>query len=149
MTLAALELPTAEIKVRNTQLVVRGLAFVDVAALIQQHRNELDRLVGLFTAKVGEKPGTQDLIKVLLAEMPALAAAIIAHGCDEPQQASKAARLPIAVQTEAILAIGRLTFEEAGGVKKFAEQLVALFGASTETIRGLLSSNSTLDQQSQ
>jgi hypothetical protein len=147
MTLAALELPTETIKVGNRgDFTVRGLSFADVAALVNKHRDELDTVIGVFTS--GE--GTPDAMLVtLLAEMPDLAAKVIAFASDEPGQHEKVKRLPVTVQLDALMAVGRLTFEEAGGVKKFAEQVLVLLGASNQVIQDLLLSNSTPSAQGQ
>ena len=141
MTLAALELPTETIQVGNRgSFTVRGLSFVDVAALIQNHKNELDTIVGLF---VSGKGSPDALFRTLLTEMPAVAAKIVACAADEPNEAGKILKLPVTVQLDALMAVGRLTFEEAGGVKKFAEQVVVLLGASNQVVQDLLLSNST------
>lgn len=132
MTLAALELPTHTLKVGNTDLTVRGLAFGDVALLIQNNRDELDRLIGMFTSEEKLDADAGDMVFQFVSQMPALAAKVIAYAADEPGLAGKAARLPLPTQLDAVMAIGRLTFEESGGVKKFAEQVVQLLGAMTE-----------------
>lgn len=140
MTLAALELPTCTIKVGKGDFTVRGLSFEDVAALIHEHRADVDRVVELFKSS---KDSDGALAATLVRELPVLTAKAIARAADEPAMHEKVRRLPVPTQLEAIQAIGRLTFEETGGVKKFAEQLVGLLGATNDTIHALLSSNST------
>lgn len=142
MTLADIEVPTEEIQVGKGSFKVRGISFYDLSILINDNRADLDRLVNLFAGlKTGvsmEQFGMQ-----LIREMPGLVARLIACAADEPKAADKILKFPVSVQLSAAMAVGRLTFEEAGGVKKFAEQLVGLLGSVNQVVPDLLGSPSS------
>lgn len=123
MALSDFFLDTQEIIFGKNKLQIRGLSFIDIALLIAKHKDAIEQLIGVF--KKGD--AETNIVSTLLTELPELASHVIACACDEPECADKARKLPLPVQLDALMAVGRLTFEEAGGVKKFAEQLADLF----------------------
>lgn len=126
MALSEITLPTETISVGKASFSVRGLSFDDMSALIGRHQGVIESLLGRYDSKT---PGVEaELIQVLVRESPTLAAQAIALASDEPEQEAKVRRLPMPVQIDALTVIAKLTFEETGGVKKFAEQLAGLFG---------------------
>lgn len=127
MALSDFELPTEEIRVGKTTIIVRGLGFADVALLITRNKESLEKAVTMF----GAQAAPAAVAAVVIAELPDLVAQVIACACDEPGAVKQAQRLPAPVQLEAVLAIGRLTFEETGSVKKFAEQVADIVKSAT------------------
>ena len=123
MALSDIAVPTEIISVGRHSFSVRGLSFEDVTALINRHQIALEALIGMYG-----KATDADLLQFLIRESPTLAAQIIALASDEPDQEKAVRRLPLPTQIDALTMVAKLTFEEAGGVKKFAEQLAGLFG---------------------
>lgn len=142
MTLAEIEVPTEEIRVGKGSFKVRGISFLDLSILISDNRADLDRVVDLFAGLKNDVAPDEFLLK-LVREMPTIVAKVIAHAADEPASHAKVLKLPVPAQLEAARAVARLTFEEAGGVKKFVEQLVSLLGDVNNAIPDLLASPSS------
>lgn len=141
MTLADIEVPTEAIHVGKSSFTVRGISFYDLSLLINDNRADLDRLVDLFAGLKANVEMDQFGVQ-LIREMPALVARVIACAADEPEAAGKILKFPLPVQLAAVMAVGRLTFEEAGGVKKFAEQLASLLESVNQAVPDLLGSQS-------
>lgn len=142
MTLADIEVPTEEIRVGKGTFKVRGISFLDLSILISDNRADLDRVVDSFAGLKNDVDPNEFLLK-LVREMPSLVAKVIAYAADEPSADAKVLKFPVPVQLEAAKAIARLTFEEAGGVKKFVEQLASLLGDVSNVIPDLLGSTSS------
>lgn len=127
MTLADFEPATHTIKLRKGSIAVRGLNLTDLARLVAAHQAELEAAFTLFGGRATSGAGQMDLAALALArDFPGLAANIIAAACDEPDQGDKARLLPFPVQVEALSAIGRLTFEDIGGLEPFLRTLTSL-----------------------
>lgn len=129
MALADYQPERVDIQFKGGPLSVRGLSLDDVSVLVKHHLTDLDQLLELYSKNVDPQlavMATAQYAVTLVREAPALVANFIALAADEPEQADKARRLPIPVQVECIKEIGRLTFEEAGGAKKFFESLKEL-----------------------
>ena len=115
----------------ESPLMVRGLSLDDIAALLHQHIDDLDKLVGLYNQAVN---GAEAAVVVsamsvtLVRDAPFIAAKIIALACDEPGAEMRARQLPLSAQVRAITAILRLTFEDIGGPKKAVESLMNFIG---------------------
>lgn len=134
MALSDLVIPTKEIRIGKTSISVRGLGFDDVAILISNNRKSLEQAIEMFGGSSDAQAAMASVATKLLIELPDLVAQVIACACDEPGEAKKVRRLSAPIQLEAILAIGQLTFEETGGVKKFAEQVADIFRSVTAAI---------------
>lgn len=115
---------TEDVLVGGQSLTVRGISFDDVSLLISRHREALETAISSVAQAGGD---TGAILAPLIQQLPELAAQVIACATDAPELAEKARKLPVTAQLDVLLAVGRLTFEEAGGVKKFAEQLADLF----------------------
>lgn len=124
MGLRDITLPTETISVGRASFTVRGLSFDDLTSLIGRHQAALESLIDRYQ----EKGSDAEVLQFLVRETPALAAQIIALASDEPDQEDAARKLPLPKQVDALTAVAKLTFEEAGGVKKFVDQLAGLFG---------------------
>lgn len=125
----------------GNSIEVRGLGMEDVSFLVSVHSDDMDAVVEMFRPK-SSGPITPDsivkkaqeddgMIAGLLQTFPLLAANIIAVACDEPDQLSTARRLPLPKQTEALIEIARLTFEDAEGFKKFVGNVAAVLRSAT------------------
>lgn len=130
MALSDITLPTETISVGRASFSVRGLSFEDVTALIGKHQSALEELIDRYN----QKGSDAEVLQFLVRETPSLTAQIIALASDEPDQELAARKLPMPKQIDALTAIAKLTFEEAGGVKKFVEQLAGLFGGLRQMI---------------
>lgn len=112
-------------------LEVRGLALIDIAVLIRDHLDELNRLFAMYDNEDTRATAITEAANFainLVKESPVIVAKMIALACDEPESLEVAERLPLPVQVEAMRKIIEMTFEEAGGAKKFLDSLVALMG---------------------
>lgn len=101
---------------------VRGVTLPDVAAMISQHREAVDRIATIM--RVQDQLGLDDLVAVtemmidVIKESPYLVADIICSCADEPDAYASAFRLPLTIQVEALRTIGELTFADAVALKK-------------------------------
>lgn len=105
---------------------VRGLALEDVTVLFRAHLADLDKVVAIFGKQLDADQAVTAMMThaiALVKEAPGLVANLIALASDEPDAVDNARRLPFAVQVTALKAVARLTFDEAGGPKKFVEGL--------------------------
>lgn len=111
---------------------MRGLALDDVAILMRSHLVDLDKLVGIFDSGVRDDLAvasfTQYAIQ-LAKEAPGLIANLIALACDDGDSVDPYRKLSMPIMLRAVEKIGELTFEEAGGPKKFCESLVGMIRA--------------------
>lgn len=127
----------------GNSIEVRGLGMEDVSFLVSVHSDDMDAVVEMFRPNKtsSEKITPESIVKKaqeddgmiagLLQTFPLLAANIIAVACDEPDQLSSARRLPLPKQTEALIEIARLTFEDAEGFKKFVGNVAAVLRSAT------------------
>lgn len=130
MGLRDITLPTETISVGRASFSVRGLSFEDMTALIARHQSALELLIERYNTKGSDA----EVLQFLVRETPTLTAQIIALASDEPDQEEAVRKLPMPKQIDALTAIAKLTFEEVGGVKKFAEQLAGLFGGLRQIV---------------
>jgi hypothetical protein len=134
MALSDLILPTHEIVVGQGKFAVRGLSSDDVSWLMQEHDKELEFLIdagkGLADMKLDDKDAVTGFLRAVVKNLPELSAAIIACASDDRTEGavSNAKRLPLPVQLDALSAVGSLTFEAYGGLKKFVDDLKHLVG---------------------
>lgn len=130
MSLADFQPARESVTFNGGEFSVRGLALDDVTVLMRHHMSDVDKLVEAFssndsTPEYAAKIAAQHIV-TLVKEAPGLVANLIALASDEPDSVENARRLGIAVQIRALETIAKLTFDEAGGPKKFVESLVAL-----------------------
>lgn len=125
---------------RNGSFSVRGLNLADLSTLVTLHMVELEAAFRMWsTSGVGAGGDLTTGILALVRDFPPLAANIIAMASDEPLEGEKARFLPFPVQVEAITAVGRLTFEDVGGLEPFMETLASLVGGLGGSPLALLS----------
>lgn len=131
MSLADYQPSRATVEFRGGSLNVRGLSLDDVTHLIRHHLDDLDQIIAMYGDGVDTQMAsvaTAQYALKLVREAPGLVANVIALASDEPDHAEKARMLPLPVQVDVLKEVGRLTFEEAGGLKKFVESLTTLLG---------------------
>lgn len=120
------------VPLRGGSLQVRGLALDDVTILLQNHLPDLDTLFDLYQEAQTDHTKVSDTAKYavqIIKQAPGLVANMIALAADEPDQVEKARVLPIAAQQKALMEILRISFEEAGGPKKFFASLMGILRA--------------------
>lgn len=115
---------------KGVSFEVRGLSFVDLSSLIKTHMHDLEGLFTMYEQEANNisfgNAAMARYMTNLIADAPGLVSHIIALASDEPESVNNALRLPILVQADALKAIGKLTFEEAGGAKKLFDQVMGL-----------------------
>lgn len=112
---------------------VRGLSMVDITSIVRTHLDDLENLFDMY-----EKQGDSELSQAslgrfalaLVKDAPGLVAHVIALASDEPDSVENAAKLPLDAQIMAIRAIGKMTFEGIGGVKKFMDEFKGVVQAT-------------------
>lgn len=126
MSLADYQPLRREIPLRGGSSVsVRGLSLDDVAVLMNLYLRDIDALFNLYD-EVDEASQVRAMAQfavVLCREAPTLVAHAIALVCDEPDHIDKARLLGLPKQVEILKAVFEMTFEEAGGARKFIESL--------------------------
>ncbi|AAQ63365.2 tail length tape measure protein [Burkholderia phage BcepNazgul] len=122
------------IPVGEETLRVRGLSLTDVAQLVDKHLKDIDTLMEAYSAHTTDVFMNQSgdiLIQMLTRDAPELVGKMIALACDEADRKADdyeeqlealadvfATELSFSVQIEALTAIGKHTFEDAGGPKR-------------------------------
>jgi len=105
---------------------VRGLNILDLTAIVKAHFPDLGALGELYNKAGGATMTEASMVRLchqLIGNAPGLVAHIIARATDNPDAVNGAARLPFMAQVDALQKIGRLTFEEAGSLKKMMADL--------------------------
>lgn len=130
MSLADFSINKVKVDFRGGSLELRGLALEDISVLVRHYLPELNALFDMY-----DTPETRDTaisqsgafaIKII-KEAPELVAQLIVLAADEPQEhIDIARRLPLPIQVECVRAVIDLTFEEAGGAKKFLDSLMGM-----------------------
>ncbi len=123
-----------------TTVMVRGLNFADLTALLNEHGPVLILLYGRVMAEANAGTLTADrvgeLIQTSLIEMPALMASIIARAVGEPEETELAGKLAVGVQIEILAATIGHTFVSEAEVKKLVETVTTMLekagGLATE-----------------
>lgn len=119
---------TETVQLRGTSVTVRGINLEDVSVLINEHFSDADKIFSLYDEASGS--GQADIaaavIVRLIQQAPSLAAHLISLASDEPENREHARKLSLIHQVELLKTIANLTFEEAGGARKFVEGLTTL-----------------------
>ena len=99
---------------------LRGVSLPDISNAIMEHREAVDRVADILRnqAEMSDAASMIDILIDVIRESPYLAAFLICSCADEPDAYSAAFHLPLAVQVEALRAIGDLTFSDADALKK-------------------------------
>ncbi len=123
---------------------VRGMSLEDISFITSRH---LHQLVELFEKIKQEVPEGKDkkpedinqIIRTAITTAPEAVATIIALAADEPEQTEMVSRLPVSIQTEAIMAVVEMTFESEAHMGKFMQAIVKAMTATTNTLQNLQS----------
>lgn len=124
-SIADLIIPTEEVLVsEDITITLRGLSFLDLSVIIQDHAKILDKLYHDHIVKRQEMPPTDQLAKALMTEAPDVVAHIIAHANDEPESWEKVQKIAGIVQINCLVSVARLTFHSEAEVKKLMETVI-------------------------
>lgn len=134
--LADIKVPRKEHRVGEHSFSVRGITFMDIATLVSSgERAELEQAIALV---IEGKDEAQDngvvssrLIGSLLAQLPKLAAKVIAVSADEPEDWASVLKFPAPLQLAALLDIGEMTFTGEHALKNFGAGLERALKAIT------------------
>jgi hypothetical protein len=139
--LSDIQFETKEIKYRGQSFTVRGLGLDTISKLLSKGSplGQLDEAIQEIAQISKSAEGVDEAafmtgIAGLAAKLPALAAAVIAHCADEPESVDVVERLPLPVQTEALLAIFYLTFDGEDALKNFVSGLKTLMQSLTKAV---------------
>jgi hypothetical protein len=119
---------------------VRGVGLDIISKLLTGgSRTEIDAVVADFSRAVksdeaGDDAGVESSLMNFATKLPALAARLIAMCADEPDAVEVVEKLPLAVQTEALLAIFWLTFDGEESLKNFVSGLKKLLSSMTKAV---------------
>ncbi|MGX7874463.1 phage pre-tape measure protein [Mesorhizobium sp. ORM6] len=129
--LETLTIPSDTVTVGDEKLTVYGLGLPHITYIVRHHRTVL---ADLYTKAIsGELPGSVEEIAMgMIDDFAPLAGLVIACGVGEPEQAAKAAKLPFAVQVDALAKISRLTLEGEGGLEKLMENVARAMAATAK-----------------
>lgn len=140
MSLKDFVIPRKTVTCQGGDLSVRGLSLNDVSFVMRDYLGELENLYRTYRADeeaqktVAVAEGVKFAITVV-KESPKLVAQLIVMASDEEQQLFDIAlKMPITSQVEILRTIFELTFEEAGGAKKFVDSLAAMVGATSSSM---------------
>lgn len=135
MSLAAYKPQVKNIPIGDSSFNVRGLSTNDISTLVETNLEDFEALFNLLSgvleaAKTPDDIGmsqVQNLALTIARSAPKLCSVAIALAAveDTPfeDRLQAAASMTMPTQLDALMAIGELTFVEAGGVKKFFANL--------------------------
>ena len=130
---ADLVIPTREVEFPGAgSFSVRGLSLDDVALLFREHVKVFEDTYEKI--KEDDQIDMRVVAETLLSTAPECAAEIIALAGDALDQISKAKKLPLPVQLNALVDIAGLTFHSEDDVKKTLELVIQ----SSTMIRSLI-----------
>ena len=116
----------------SNSFAVAGLSLSDLTSLLSEHRADFLAAVALFEEHKADPANfALDAIKIL----PELVAKAVARAAGEPDAVRVVASLPAPILLEAVMAIGRLTFEDEGALPKFIANLTSLAGGVGAAIK--------------
>lgn len=129
MPLSDYQPPKETVKFPGGEFQVRGIALKDVAILFETNRHAVDEIYVTLAAREGQEINEATVVEVvrnIVEVTPSLVAAVIALAADEYTKTEIVGQLPVPVQIEALEAIGRLTFVDLAGAKKFVAGIVSI-----------------------
>jgi hypothetical protein len=131
--LSDIQFESKKIVYRGSDFTVRGLGLDIVSKLLASGaRAQIDEAIGqLEVAYKSEGNGAvlEGALSKLAIELPGLAAQVIAFAADEPNAVEAVTKLPLPVQLEALMAIGRLTFDGEESIKNFVSGLMSMMSS--------------------
>lgn len=140
MGLRDLSIPEEVVEIPGGSFAVRGLNVDDLSYLIRKHGPSMEKAYNGFMEKSAGSfapEDVKDFLVPLVEYAPDLLAELIACAADDMEAAPIARRLPFPQQVDALEKIARLTFEAAGGAKKFGETIIRLLTGTTGLLESL------------
>lgn len=152
--MAKFTLKKAVIKVTEDEgnfFEIRGLSPNDIAQMLMLHRPVMEQMFNQYAARNPETMTVDDVALAasevaisMLEKAPALVAQMIVLAADDIDEYDEYVKLPVGVQIDAVVEIGRLTFEMAGGPKKLLGLVTSLMQAKARPVpNASLSTNGT------
>jgi len=139
--LANLVIEQQTIRFKTGEFVVRGIGLDTITALFHDgNREDMETAVGELEAVYRASQGkdnaalTEGLTR-LVVRLPALTAKLIARAADEPGEWEKVMKLPLPVQLDTLLAIGRMTFDGEDSIKNFVSGLTTMLASITKAAK--------------
>lgn len=128
MSLAAYTPRTEKVKAGDTEFEVRGLSSTDIGVLIERNIDDLVSLFDMFQSQKSDINESEIISAIVKLPRMTVAAIVLASTEDADMEvlANAARQLPLPVQIDALMKIGKLTFEDAGGLGKFIGNLKGL-----------------------
>lgn len=130
MSLSDFQIHTETVSFRGGSLELRGLSLNDFSTLMRGHLADLNKLFDLYDNPETRETAIGQSAKfaiTIVQETPAMVAQLIVLASDSSQDTLHIAeRLPLPTQVECVRHVINLTFEEAGGAKKFLDSLMAM-----------------------
>jgi hypothetical protein len=130
MSLKDFKIASDVVTFRGGSLELRGLSLNDFSVLMRNYLPELNNLFQLYENEATRDNAISQSVKfasTVVQEAPGMVAQmIVLCGDEDTSLLPVAAKLPITVQVECVRKIIELTFEEAGGAKKFLDSLVGM-----------------------
>jgi hypothetical protein len=131
MSLASLQIRSAEVLYNGQPITLYGLSANDIAGLIASQLSSIEKLFDIVEGHGVKK--AEDLAKLniaevgqsLLTQMPSFIAHVIAYGSHEPESWETAMHLDAPTQVKCIKEIALLTFNDQDGFKEFVGNVVA------------------------
>lgn len=112
--------PSREFSTQGGSFTVEGLSLQAITVLVRTHLADMEALFDVFSQK--ERLENADVMELCMAAVesaPGFVANVIALAAGEPNAAPVVMRMSAPFQAEILEAVGELTFNEVGGVKKF------------------------------
>ena len=140
MVLPVYRAPTKAITIKGSAsaLVVRGVSFEDIALLVHEHLPEITQAVEQYRSSMTDVYSERSMdgfLGSLLRGFPMLAAHLIAHAADAPDEADTIRGYPAGTQVVALAAVAELTLEDASGLPDPSPAL----GSALKAMLGALS----------
>lgn len=129
MTLAAYQIQKKQVSFMGGSFHVKGLSLDDISILMRDYLADIDLLFKMYEKEEMRESAVAESAKFaigIVRDAPALVGLLIALSAGEPDAVDIARQLPIPVQIDVVKAVIELTFEEAGGAKKFLDSVMNL-----------------------
>lgn len=130
MSLADYKPETINVKInKSTSVDLHGISMQDFSKLLRVHYQDLSALLDQYERSTGLQMTNIAMGRYamnLIRDCPALVAHMIAIAADEPDMVDSASKLPLLAQLDCLKAIGTLTMEEVGNLKKLFTSLTNL-----------------------
>jgi hypothetical protein len=130
MSLQDFVISREEVAFRGGTIAVRGLALNDITSLMRNHIDEVSTLFRLYDKEETRETAmaqSAQFALTIVQQTPEMVAMLIVLASDSPpEDLAKAERLSLSTQVELLRNIIELTFEEAGGAKKFIDGLMSM-----------------------